>query len=94
MTREADIRADLDPDLQAPEAASLLAVADRLDRERPVPRPSWRGDTGRYLTSELETTRHARPRRFRLLVAGYAGSGAVLLAVALIGVAGAGPLSG
>lgn len=94
MTHESNLRADLEPGLMEPEVASLMPVAERLERERPVPRPSWRGDTGRYLTSEVETTGQPRPKRFRLLVAGYAGSGMLLLAVALVGVAGAGPLSG
>ena len=34
-----------------------------------------------------------RPRRLRLLIAAYAVSGAVLLAVVAVGVAGAGPLA-
>jgi len=35
----------------------------------------------------------APPRRLRLLIAAYAGSGVLLLAIAAIGVAGAGPFA-
>lgn len=74
---------DLDPDLHE--------LASRLQRERPLPRPAFRGDLGRQLT---ERSRRPAPRRLRLLVAGQLGAGALLLAVAALGAfAQAGPLA-
>jgi hypothetical protein len=93
MSRASDITAELEPGLEPAELTTLIAVADRLDRERPVPRPAFRGATGRYLIAEAEPGRPDRPRRLRLLVAGYASSGAALLALAVIGLAGGGPLA-
>ena len=37
--------------------------------------------------------RTSRPPRLRLMIAAYAGSGLVLLAIAAIGLAGGGPLA-
>lgn len=93
MTDRSDIRSHLEPELEPTDAKTLLAVGERLDRERPVPRPAFRGETGRYLSSEVESAPHARPQRLKLLLAGYAGSGLVLLVVGLVGVLGAGPLA-
>lgn len=74
---------DLDPDLHE--------LAMRLERDRPLPRPAFRGDLGRRLT---DRSRRPAPRRLRLLVAGQLGAGALLLAVAALGaVANAGPLA-
>lgn len=75
---------DLDPDLRE--------LAMRLERDRPLPRPAFRGDLGRRLTSQ--TAARPAPRRLRLLVAGQLGAGALLLAIAALGaVAQAGPLA-
>lgn len=93
MNDRPDIRSDLEPELEPEETQALLDVGERLDRERPVPRPAFRGETGRYLSSEVESEPHSRPRRLKLLIAGYAGSGLVLLAVAVIGLLGSGPLA-
>ncbi len=74
---------ELDPDVRH--------VAMLLERERPLPKPAFRGDLGRRLAS-----RPARPapRHLRLLVAGQLGVGALLLAVAAAGaVAHVGPLA-
>lgn len=69
-----------------------LDLADRLARERPVPRPAFRGDLRRRLT-DLRSAGVGRPRHLRLLIAANAGAGAVLLAIALIGVLGSGPFA-
>jgi hypothetical protein len=73
---------DLDPDLRA--------VAARLERERPLPGPAFRGDLGR----RLAVGSRPAPRYLRLLVVGQLGVGALLLALAGLG-AGAqvGPLA-
>jgi len=61
----------------------------RLEASRPVPRAAFRGELRRRL---LQNRAPARPPRLRLMIAAYAGSGFALLAIAAIGVAGAGPL--
>ena len=65
---------------------------DRLYAERPVPRPAFRGALGRRLLA-LRASGVGRPRHLKALVAAYAGSGLVFLAVALAGVLGGGPLA-
>lgn len=74
------------------EREELEAIADRLHRARPVPRAGFRGELRSRLL-EGRVRRRAPRRRVRLLIAAYAGSGAVLLLVAAFGVAGAGPLA-
>jgi hypothetical protein len=68
-----------------------LADIDRfLARERPIPRPAFRSQLRRRLVSDSS----GAPRgRVRLLIATYAGAGALLLAIAAVGVAGTGPLA-
>ena len=70
----------------------LELLARRLQAERPVPRPAFRGELRRRLIGELER-RPAQVGRVRLLITAYAGSGAALLAIAVIGLAGFGPLA-
>ena len=79
MTHESDP----DPDLAQLEA--------RLEVARPVPRAAFRGELRRRLAAQGAS----RPatRRLRLLITAYAGSGAALLAIAAIGVVGAGPFA-
>ena len=67
-------------------------IVQRLESERPVPSAAFRGELGRRLTSEAQE-RQAEPPGLLLLIAAYAGSGAVLLVIAVIGLAGVGPLS-
>ena len=86
MTGPRDIRQDLEPD--APD--ELIALAERLERERPVPSASFRGDLRRTLLSGAGAT---RPQRLRARIAGFACSGAVLLLAGALSVLGAGPLA-
>jgi hypothetical protein len=67
-------------------------IAERLRAERPVPSAAFRGELRRRVLL-ADRRRPVRPRRLRLLVTAYAGSGALLLAIAAIGLAGVGPLS-
>jgi hypothetical protein len=69
----------------------LDRIADRLRAERPVPAPGFRGELRRRLL--VGGRRPIAPRRLRLLITAYAGSGAVLMAIAAIGLAGVGPLA-
>jgi hypothetical protein len=82
MTEPRDIRDDLEP--------GLADIGDRLRRERPVPRAAFRGELRRRL---LIGAAAPSPRRQRLAISAYAGSGAVLLTLAAIGLLGAGPFS-
>jgi hypothetical protein len=76
-----------DDDILEPE---LAEVGDRLRRSRPVPAAAFRGDLRRRLMADRGPR---RPQRLWLRVAATSGSGLVLLAVAAIGVLGAGPLA-
>jgi hypothetical protein len=74
------------------ENRELDRLIRRLDAERPVPRAAFRGELRRHLLESLDA-RPAPPRRLRLLIAAYGGSGLALLAIAAIGVAGTGPFA-
>jgi len=74
------------------EHQKLEEVAARLEAERPIPHPAFRGEARRALL--LSAGRHqAAPPRLRLMVAAFATSGFALLAIAAIGLASAGPLA-
>lgn len=85
----------LDPDLGPHEREALVRTAERLERNRPYPSPAFRGELRRSLLADRTPRARARatgPASVRRLIAIYAGSGAALLLVAAVGVAGAGPL--
>jgi hypothetical protein len=69
----------------------LEDVAERLRSGRPVPRAGFRAELRSQLLAGAR--RPLGPGRLRLLIAAHAFSGAVLLAVVAVGVAGAGPLA-
>jgi hypothetical protein len=69
----------------------LEHMAARLEAERPVPRAAFRGELRRSLLAGASRPQLAPPR-LRLMVAALTGSGAVLLAIAAVGLAGVGPL--
>ena len=80
---------ELRPYVDRSEAEALDRIGERLEAERPLPRAGFRAE----LQSSLATARTPwRPRRLGLAVAAYMGSGLMLLAVAAIGLSGAGPL--
>jgi hypothetical protein len=78
----------LEPELEPAERKRLLETARLLERERPVPRPAFRGKLARRLRA-----RSPSPQRLRVLIGAYAGAGLALLAVVAVGLAGAGPLA-
>ena len=69
----------------------LTDIDERLRRERPLPAPAFRGDLRRHLLAG--SGRQPSRARIRGLAAAYALSGALLLAIAAVGVAGSGPLA-
>jgi hypothetical protein len=83
---------DFDTDLPADERARLTAIGERLRDERPVPRPSFRGDLRRALIGGGPAPHGAfATGGWRAQVATYSGLGTLLLAVAAAGVVGLGP---
>jgi hypothetical protein len=82
---------DFEPGVPPEERARLAEVADQLERSRPVPRPAFRGDLRRLLADGRRGSVATTASRWRVLVGAYSGLGALLLAVAAIGLAGAGP---
>ena len=81
-----------DPGLPPEGSAELVHVARRLEEERPVPRAGFRAELrSKLLTAGREPAWAGG--RLRLRIAAYAGSGVALLAIAAVGVAGAGPLA-
>jgi hypothetical protein len=81
-----------DPEPVREQQPELDQIARRLQDERPTPRSTFRRELRRRLLEATER-RSAQLRRPRVLIAAYAGSGTVLLAVAALGVAGVGPLA-
>lgn len=83
---------DFGPTPSAKEREALALLGDRLERERPVPNAGFRGELRRLLIAPPR--RSTSPSvRWRLWAASYAGAGALCLAVAAIGLAGAGPFA-
>jgi hypothetical protein len=78
--------------MTTPEDQDITGISERLQNERPVPRAAFRGDLRRHLMVARPSRRSAR-QRVGVLIGAYAASGAVLLAIAAIGLAGVGPLS-
>lgn len=79
----------LEPGLDPREREELSAIAQRLRYERPVPRLAFVA----ALRKALIGTEPEAPQRAQRLIAAYAGSGLILLALAALGIAGAGPLA-
>ena len=63
-------------------------VAEQLVGTRPVPTAAFRGALGRRL-AELDPRYGRRPQRLRLIVSGYFGAGALLLAIGALQAIGA-----
>ena len=89
MENDGGISHELRPYVDSGEAEAIDRLGTRLETERPIPRPGFRSALQLRLANRREPW---RPRRLGLAIAGYLGSGFALLAVAAIGLAGAGPL--
>jgi hypothetical protein len=77
---------------QKPISSEFGEIEDRLEQERPVPRASFRGDLRRHLTAGRRRSWNLA-QRYRLVAATSTAAGAVCLAIAAIGVVGAGPFA-
>ncbi len=82
---------ELGPEVTGEEAAELMRLAERLQHERPLPAAAFRGALGRHLATRAGA-QPQRPRRLGALIAGFAGSGTLLLVLGALGAAGTGPL--
>ena len=83
---------DFDPIPSAEEHEALGLLGHRLEHERPVPGAGFRGELRRHLLASPRGSTQPSVR-WRLRAASYAGAGAICLAVAAIGLAGAGPFA-
>jgi hypothetical protein len=68
----------------------LRATAERLERERPLPSPRFRGELSKML---LARATGGSAGRAWALASAYACAGTVLFLIAIVGVAGVGPLA-
>jgi hypothetical protein len=92
MNHWTDYEDELDPEIPDAERKSLARVAALLASDRPVPSAGFRGRLRRDLVAGAPKP-FWRPRRLKLTIGAYAASGLVLLLLAAIGVAGAGPFA-
>jgi hypothetical protein len=83
MMRSDDLAADFEP----ADAEELLPLAERLRAACPVPRASFRGDLRRRLDARAP---HFN-QRVRIMIGGFAASGAGLLVIGALGAAGTQP---
>ena len=86
MSREPDFNPTPD------EQEALTLIADRLEQGRPVPSAGFRGELRRTLLAAPRRSSTIK-QRYRLWAVSYVGAGAVCLAIAAIGLAGAGPFA-
>lgn len=68
-----------------------LLLAERLERERPVPAPAFRGDLRRRLLARGPAS--SRPAKLRFRIAVALATGFILLGLVGVGVAGTGPFA-
>jgi hypothetical protein len=87
---------ELDPILPPEQRDDLVRLSERLEADRPIPSPGFRGNLRRRLLGTVSQPRRqpgVAATRFRLWAAGYTAVGTLCLAIAAIGVAGAGPFA-
>jgi hypothetical protein len=83
---------ELRPYVNQGESEELNGVEEWLLTRRPVPSAGFRAELHGRLSALVDRERRWRPRRLRLVAIAYTGCGLGLMAVAAIGLAGAGPL--
>ena len=92
MIEESEIRGELG-DLPPEEREDLAALGGRLISSRPAPRAGFRAELRQKIRLAATGDPSPRPARLRVLIASYAGSGLLLLALASVGLAGLGPFA-
>jgi hypothetical protein len=75
------------------EREALLAAVELLLRERPAPAAGFRGGLRRRLVAAGDQDPVAPSRRHQLRSISYVGLGTVCMAVAALGLVGAGPFA-
>ena len=80
-----------EPDIDPAERGSLTKLMNRLEGERPLPSPAFRGNLRRSVLRDR--ARGPEVPRLRRLALSCAASGTFLFAVAVAGVSGLGPLA-
>lgn len=88
-----DIERDLPADLGDSERRELAAAGARLQAERPLPDPNFRGALRRRLLEQPARAPSLSLGRVKLLSASYGCFGVALLGIAAAGVAGGGPFA-
>jgi len=88
-----DAPSELGHQLDADEIDAIDRIADRLNRERPRPTAHFRSQLRARLTEPSASAGGWRPQRLGFTVAAYLASGFLLLGVAALGLADAGPLA-
>jgi len=91
MPHPDDIRNELPADMPREEKDRLVSVAARL-AEPPIPAPTFRGNLRRRLEGDGAGTARGL-QHLRRAIFSCAGSGAVLMLVAAVGLAGVGPFA-
>ena len=88
-----DVAAELRPYVDRVDVDAVNAVAERLIEARGIPRAGFRAELNARLADlESKGGRGWRPRHVGAAIAAFIGAGLALLAIAALGVAGAGPL--
>src|SRR5687768_16139553 len=82
---------ELRPYVNRHESEQVNRVGEWLVSRRPVPSGGFRAELHARLSALVEQERVWRPRRLGLVATAYAGCGLALMAVAAIGLTGAGP---
>ena len=85
-----DIERELEPWIEPGERQALLSIAARLAEERPVPAAGLRSAIRARL---LGVSGHQSGSGVRALILAYGSTGAFLLALAAVGLAGIGPFA-
>ena len=89
--RQGGLSDELRPYVDRHEAEEIDRLGEHLLAERPRPRPAFRAELRARLSAKAPAREQWRPKRLGVLVASYLGSGFALLAVAALGLTGAGP---
>jgi hypothetical protein len=90
---ENELEGELETSIHPDQRRVLYRVAERLERERPLPNPAFKGELRRKLAELGLAPRRWQPERLRLQVAAYLAAGLALLALAAIGLSGIGPFA-